>query len=117
MIELAIALTLSVQAPSAGERHIACLTEYMNRFEASQESASDIAVAVVTACRQAESPMDGGALANLSSDQRNDLREFLRETMKTRVVTHIVRLRACRRTPNCSTADLPLPFGLLSPPD
>ncbi len=110
---IVLALSLMIQEAGPTGRHIECLATNMAQFEASGEAPQDIAIAALTTCRSSESKMDTGALANLSPEQRDDLRDFLRETMRERIVTHVVRLRACRKTEGCRVTDLPAPFGPL----
>lgn len=111
---IAFAVALLIQEPNTTAQYIECLTSRMAEFEASQDAPSDIATAVVVTCRSSEvKTAPGSPMSQLSSDQQRELQDFMRETMRERVVTHVVRLRACRRTQGCSISDLPRPFGQL----
>ena len=109
MIAIAFALLLTAQEPPEPNGYRECLTTSVQRLEPSQESAADVARAVIETCKALESG------AEESSVGIRQVRLALREGFENRVLLQIVRIRACRRTSGCSIDALPDPYGRLQP--
>lgn len=99
-------------APAPGQGYVECLTKTMAALEPSGEPATAIALATTTACAALETkPAPDNRLGAMTPQDQRETLNFLRQVFSDRIVTHIVRLRACRHTPGCTPAMLPPPFG------
>lgn len=93
---------------SPGEDYQECLASAAREMEVSGEAAADVARATITACIPAEGYDKPGTVgASLNANDRLEVIRELRQAFENQIITKIVRLRACRKTPTCRSASLP----------
>jgi hypothetical protein len=89
-------------ASIAGQSHKDCLRTMGDTLEISGEAASDVAAATVTACVSTEAAADQKSIyATSSTDDQMKIISMSRELSRDEVMLRVVRIRACRKTPNC----------------
>ena len=109
------ASTFAVAPPEIPSLNV-CIEEMGKTLERSGDSASDVALATVEVCRIGRvTPAPGTVAAEMTPEARRSMMDLIRETARVQAVRMIVRIRACRKTPGCVSADIGLRDGAANP--
>ncbi len=104
MMLLALAAALAVAGD--GQSRADCLRIVGRQLERSGDPAQDIAAATIVACERTELK-PGSLFPKMDFAHQQILLDRMRHESREAVVLDIERVRACRKTPGCSIADLP----------
>lgn len=103
----AILLFAQASTPLSAQDHANCLTGAALKMEASGESAGDVAVAAVYACRSLEpKATESNVAGQMSAAALNDTMEKLRISFHARVLQFLIDYRACKRTKGCAPSSV-----------
>lgn len=100
MILLAIA-SLAASRP----QYAVCIRKNLPALELSGERPDDVANATWEICKGAFEA-DAQKLANANPEKTARVMDYAQRQLVPAMATHVVRMRACRKTPSCAPAKL-----------
>lgn len=108
-IVLAVLAASSVSTPLPLYRQ--CMRREIVSLEASGETPDDIATATWETCKDdLKKQLD--AWKSLNESQEQSAIEYAERQVRPFIITHVVRLRACKKTPHCAARSLSWEEGL-----
>jgi hypothetical protein len=106
MILLAIASLAATRPPYA-----MCIRKTLPALELSGERPDDVANATWETCK-GKFEQDARRLADANPENTADVMDYARVRLVPAIATHVVRMRACRKTAGCSISRLSWEEGL-----
>lgn len=103
-----LSITFAVASPTSGEIYSDCLTARAKMYLVSEESAGDIATAVVQSCIGSEpKPTSTTVMGEMLPDDRSEVLRTLRASAEQKVTSWVVLYRTCEARPNCPADEMP----------
>jgi hypothetical protein len=107
MIELFLAQALTPEPLTMA--HAKCMVVAARDFERSGESAEAVSTAVVNQCRGLEPrATTTNIMGQLTTDDRTEVLETIRASLRENVVRYVVQYRACEKKRGCNLDEVPI---------